>query len=112
MRTKIAVPTANGTVCAHFGHCETFYFATIENNAIINEEFITPPAHEPGLYPKWIKEQGATMVITGGMGQKAQTLFDQEEVKYVVGAPSIEPKQVVVHFLSGQLATTANSCSH
>ena len=32
---KIAIPTAEGKLCAHFGHCESFTFAKI--NPVTNE---------------------------------------------------------------------------
>jgi len=109
---KIAVPVTSGVVSSHFGHCEIFYFATIENNKIIKEENITPPEHEPGLYPKWVKSQGADLVIAGGMGQKARDLFDQNQVKQVVGAPNVAPKQAIEEYLAGNLQSGSNSCDH
>ena len=27
---KIAIPTLDGKLCAHFGHCETFSFAEVD----------------------------------------------------------------------------------
>ena len=54
MKKKIAVPIENGKLCSHFGHCEYFYVATVNDGKIELEQDITPPAHEPGLYPKWV----------------------------------------------------------
>lgn len=51
MRKRIAIPTENGFLCSHFGHCESFYIADIENNEILSSSFVKPPKHEPGLYP-------------------------------------------------------------
>ena len=29
---KIAIPTSDGKLCAHFGHCQAFTFAEIDEN--------------------------------------------------------------------------------
>lgn len=112
MKKTIVIPVTEGVLSGHFGHCEEFYFAEIEDNKIVKEYKITPPEHEPGLYPKWVKEQGGTLVIAGGMGQKACKLFEENGVEYIVGATSYEPRTVVENYLSNQLEVTENSCDH
>ena len=52
MTKKIAIPMENGALCSHFGHCEYFAIATVENNQIAEIQEKTPPAHEPGVYPR------------------------------------------------------------
>ena len=42
---KIAVPSRNGEVDSHFGHCEYFtVFSLNEHGQICAEETLTPPA--------------------------------------------------------------------
>lgn len=112
MKKIIAVPVTNGLLSAHFGHCEQFYFATVEDHKIVAERMQTPPEHEPGLYPKWVKEQGGELVLTGGMGPKAQSLFKENNVEFIVGAPIADPKKVVEDYLNGVLQTAENTCNH
>ena len=112
MNMKIAIPMENGLLCAHFGHCRYFAIATIANNQIIEMEEVTPPAHEPGVYPRWIATMGVTDVIAGGMGQKAIDLFNEQNVNAYVGAPAKEAKAIIDDFLSGKLTLTANYCTH
>ena len=112
MKEVIVIPVTEKVLSSHFGHCEEFYFATVENNQITEEHMQTPPEHEPGLYPKWVKEQGGTLVIAGGMGQKARTLFAQNGVNAIVGAPSINPREVAESYLNNTLKTSENSCNH
>ena len=110
---KIALPSENGLLCAHFGHCQQFFIYDIdENNNIINESILDPPEHEPGLYPSWLAQYKVSDVIAGGMGQKAVDIFNQNQINVYVGAPAKEPKQLVVDFLSGNLTTNANLCDH
>lgn len=112
MKQIIAIPLTSKVLSAHFGHCEEFYFATIEDEQIINERYITPPEHKPGLYPKWVHEQGAKLVIAGGMGPKAIQLFKEQKVEVIVGAEALAPSTLIQQFIHGTLTTSANSCNH
>jgi len=110
---KIALPAENGILCAHFGHCQNFFIYDIdENNIIINESIINPPAHEPGAYPAWLAQYNVSDIIAGGIGQKAIDLFNQSKINVHVGAPAKEPKKLVQDFLAGNLSTNANLCDH
>jgi predicted Fe-Mo cluster-binding NifX family protein len=110
--TKIAIPVANRQLNGHFGHTQQFYIFNIENNSIVKEEKLTPPPHEPGLYPKWLAEMGVTNVIAAGMGQKAIALFNQNKISVFVGVPIKDPKELVLEFINGTLETKDNTCSH
>ena len=110
----IAVPTANGELCMHFGHCETFALYEVDQNEkkIISKKELVPPPHEPGLLPKWLHEEGVGVVIAGGMGQRAQALFTQSGIEVVVGAEPCAPESVVKAYLDGSLQTGDNVCDH
>ncbi|MCI1640191.1 MAG: NifB/NifX family molybdenum-iron cluster-binding protein [Bacteroidales bacterium] len=112
MKTKIAVPVETGKLCAHFGHCESFYIADTEDGKITDENEIVPPEHEPGLYPKWINGQGVSCIIAGGMGGKARMLLKEENIKVVISAESKTPRELVEDYLKGSLAIGENSCNH
>lgn len=112
MKTIIAIPLVNGRLCEHFGHCQQFAIVDVENNAIIGENLITPPPHEPGLLPGWLAERGVNYVIAGGMGQRAIDLFTAQNIKVDVGAQPKSPKELVTDWLNKTLVTTNNSCDH
>jgi ATP-binding protein involved in chromosome partitioning len=110
---KFAVPTNEGKLCAHFGHCEAF--ALIDTDAagkVVNETYITPPPHEPGLLPPWLSQQGVNCIIAGGMGSRAKDLFAAQGVNVVTGAQGEEPRAIVEDYLKGVLQTGANTCDH
>ena len=111
---KIAIPLAAGRLCMHFGHCEQFALVDVaeKNGNATQTTLVTPPPHEPGLLPRWLHEQGATVIIAGGMGQRAQQLFGQSGVKVVVGAPSETPETLVSAYLDGSLQCGGNTCDH
>jgi len=111
---KIAIPMADGKLCMHFGHCEQFALidADVKTKKITGRQLLTPPAHEPGVLPKWLHEQGANVIIAGGMGQRAQSLFAENDIKVVVGAPGDEPDKLVISYLEGTLVSGTNVCDH
>ncbi len=111
---KIAIPMTDGKLSAHFGHCQHFAIidADPDTKKIQVQDTVTPPPHEPGLYPAWLAEKGATHIIAGGMGQKAQELFAQNKITVVIGAPPLEAKAIVELFLQGKLETGENCCDH
>lgn len=111
---RIAIPLADGALCVHFGHCQTFALVDVdpESRQIKGREDIVPPPHEPGLLPPWLQERGVTMVIAGGMGQRAQALFRDRGISVVVGAPSDAPESLVTRYLAGTLVSGVNLCDH
>ena len=111
---KIAIPLAEGRLSAHFGHCAEFVVLEVdkEKNEILSQSTHTPPPHEPGVLPRWLHEQGATVIIAGGMGGRAQDLFAQNGIRVVIGAPSEEPGAIAKAFLENSLQTGENICDH
>ena len=111
-KMKIAIPVAGGKLSMHFGHCELFNVYDVDNKTITNTDSLTPPPHEPGVLPAFLAEQGVTCIIAGGMGQRAQSLFSEQNITVITGAPADDPKVVVESYLAGSLQTGANTCDH
>ncbi|MEA2062907.1 MAG: NifB/NifX family molybdenum-iron cluster-binding protein [Gemmatimonadota bacterium] len=111
---RIAIPTAAGKLAMHFGHCEEFVLIDVdtEKKEILKTEAVVAPAHQPGLLPPWLAEQGTGMIIAGGMGSRAQNLFRQQNISVLVGAPALEPEAIAKAFLDGSLAAGDNVCDH
>ena len=111
---KIALPLAENQLSMHFGHCETFAFLEVDEveKKIIKKELLTPPPHEPGILPTWIKKQDVDLVIAGGMGGRAQNLFQEQGIKVITGAPVDSPENIVQSYLNGTLQTGDNVCDH
>jgi len=111
---KIAIPLANGRLAMHFGHCERFALVEVDpaEKKIIHREDIDAPPHQPGLLPPWLAKRGATMIIAGGMGQRALGLFAQQGIQVVVGASAETPERLVSDYLAGTLQAGENVCDH
>lgn len=109
---KIAIPVVQGKLCSHFGHCEQFAIITVADGKIVNQETLTPPPHAPGVIPNWVADQGCTDIIVGGMGEAAQAILQQRNVKVTCGAPSDTPENLIELYLRGKLVDSGNSCDH
>jgi len=111
---RFAVPVSGGTVSPHFGHCEQFALFDIDEQGkkILRKELVASPGHQPGLLPEWLAEQGVSLVIAGGMGSRAQSLFQQNRIGVVTGIMESDPERVVLSYLNGVLATGPNICDH
>ncbi len=112
MNKKIAIPTESGNLCAHFGHCEKFAIYEVADDKIINEEFVSPPPHEPGSHPAFLRELGCTAIIAGGMGSRAQQLFAQNNIEVIIGLSSNNLKGLVETYISEGLKSGDNLCDH
>lgn len=112
MKKKFAIPTLNNQLTAHFGHCEKFAIVDVDDSKVVNEEMLTPPVHQPGVYPKFLADQGVHVIIAGGMGQKAQDLFAQNNIEVHMGVQSGSPKELVEQYMNNELQTGQNLCDH
>jgi ATP-binding protein involved in chromosome partitioning len=110
----IAVPVMGGVLLAHFGHCEQFAIIDVDHDSkeIRSNGLVTPPPHEPGVLLKWLAGLNVRLIIAGGMGQRAQRLFEQNNVEVAVGAPQSEPEELVLQYLAGRLQCGRNVCDH
>jgi len=111
---RYAIPVSSGGLSAHFGHCEHFALIDVdeERKKILRKELVPSPGHQPGLLPQWLAEQGVSVVIAGGMGSRAQSLFSQNHIGVVIGALEGDPEKAVLNCLNGTLATGDNICDH
>jgi ATP-binding protein involved in chromosome partitioning len=111
---KYAVPVSGGMVSPHFGHCEQFALIDVDEakKQILKKELVNSPGHEPGLLPQWLAERGVSLVIAGGMGSRAQGLFQQNRIGVITGIMENDPEKAVLSYLNDVLATGANICDH
>ncbi len=91
---RIAIPVTDGKLSVHFGHCQQFAIIDTDPDTkkVTNTEMVVPPAHEPGILPKWLNGICVDLIIAGGMGQRAQQLFVQNGIEVIVGAPDNTPQ--------------------
>lgn len=109
---KIAIPTEEGKLCAHFGHCESFTFVDVnpETKEIINMENKIPEEGISCQSASWVSEQGTNVVLAGGMGGRPLGIFNQNGVKVVTGCAEMPVEEAVKAFINSTLITGENSC--
>ncbi|MEA3313170.1 MAG: NifB/NifX family molybdenum-iron cluster-binding protein [Caldisericota bacterium] len=102
----------------HFGHCPYYVIVDVDGNVVENVRSIRNPMvneHNPGDLPAFMKEQGINVIITGGMGSKAQQYFEGYEIKPVTGAHG-RVKDVLEEYLHGKVsygaAKAVEPCEH
>jgi ATP-binding protein involved in chromosome partitioning len=111
---RIAIPVADGRLAMHFGHCQGFALVDVDPKAraILATKVLVAPEHQPGAFPRWLAEQGAKVVIAGGMGGSARDLFARSGITVLTGAPQRAPEALALAYLEGTLVTGVNVCDH
>ena len=111
---RYAIPVSDGVISQHFGHCEQFALIDVdeEKKIIVNKKIVPSPGHQPGLLPVWLAEQAASVIIASGMGSRAQSLFQQNNIKVIIGTLESDPEKAVQSYLNGKLDIGDNICDH
>ncbi len=107
---KIVVSSDNSrkldsSVSHHFGRCPYFTVVDIEGNEIINVESVENPffsSHSPGQVPSFIKELNADVMLAGGMGRRAVSIFEDYGIRCSTGATGTV-KSSVDSYMAGEL---------
>lgn len=95
MSKKIAIASddnagLNSRVSGHFGRCPYYTLLEVEENEIKRVSSLENPYYlnhgQPGQSPNFIKEQGAEVIIAGGMGPRAVGFFNQLGIEVVTEA--------------------------
>jgi len=107
---KVAISTDNGQVSAHFGRCPEFTILDIDNGKIVNQQTIPNPGHHPGFLPGYFEQMGINAVIAGGGGQRAQMLFAEKNIQFVLGVTG-KIDDVIDKLCKGELEGGESLCS-
>lgn len=109
---KIAVPSRNGEVDSHFGHCEYFtVFSFNEQRQISAEEIVSPPAGCgcKSNIAESLAESGVRLMLAGNMGQGAVNKLAAAGIAVIRGC-SGSVKQAVEDYAAGRLADCQVGC--
>lgn len=110
---KIAIPSENGKLCPHFGHCEVFSIIDINTNGeIINIKTDAPEGGVSCQCAPWIAEHGVNIVLAGGIGGRPAAALQENGIEVIAGCPAMEVEELVKLYLSQTLETGNNTCGH
>ena len=107
---KIAISTDSREVCPHFGRAPDFTFVTFEANKVVDKKILPNPGHTVGSIPQFINEQGASCMITGGMGHRAIGFFQQYGIEVIMGV-SGTVDDVIRRIIDGTLEGGESICA-
>jgi predicted Fe-Mo cluster-binding NifX family protein len=107
---KAAISTDGAYVSAHFGRCPSFTIVDIDENGVSQKEVIDNPGHHPGYLPEFLHKRGVHYIIAGGMGMRAKNLFDQFQIKAILGITGMVD-HVIEEIKNGTLKGGESLCS-
>ncbi len=109
---KIAVTYDKGMIFQHFGKSEFFKIYTTDGNGdIMSFEIVSTNGQGHGALADVLAEQGADILICGGIGDGAVNVLREKGIE-VYGGNSGNADSVIVKFLAGTLEKKAVSCNH
>lgn len=106
---KIAVACEQDMVTEHFGYSESFNIFEVNADKILNKESVPNPGHKPGFLPRFLHDLGVDVIISGGMGYKAVSLFNEQDIEVIIGAQG-KDVDLVNNYLKGKLESTGSIC--
>jgi predicted Fe-Mo cluster-binding NifX family protein len=112
MRIAVSVETNNeldSVVSHHFGRCPYFAIVDLEGRDVKTVQIIENPFygnHRPGEVPGFIHQQGADVMLSGGMGGRAIQFFQQFGIEAATGAAGTV-RQSLEQYLGGGLTGAA-----
>jgi len=111
---RIAVPVQNERLHDHFGGCREFALVDVDptERVVLGVTNVPAPPHQPGLFPRWLRQLGVHAVIAGGMGRRALELCARHHITVHAGPPGTRIEILAAAFLSGQLERSPEACAH
>ncbi len=109
---KIAVPSQDGLVDEHFGHCKEFLIFRVEKDSLIEEQPI-PSLSGCGCksgVASVLARSGVTHLVAGSMGEGAVRVLGSQGIVVVRGA-SGSAKAAAEAFAKGALADSGLGCA-
>ncbi|MBP9900548.1 MAG: NifB/NifX family molybdenum-iron cluster-binding protein [Verrucomicrobiota bacterium] len=111
---RIAIPSADGRLHGHFGGCREFTLvdANTQERTVLATQTLPAPPHQPGAFPRWLREQGVGVVIAGGIGKRALDNFALHGIAVHAGEINAHIDALVALYLAGRLTASPVGCEH
>lgn len=109
---KLAVTYNNGEIFQHFGHTEYFKIYEIKDGKIQESQVVSTNGQGHGALAGFLKEQGVTSLICGGIGGGAKNALADADI-LVYGGVSGNADEAAKALLNGTLQFNPNvTCNH
>jgi len=103
----------DGEVSGHFGRCPYYAMVAVRDEVVRSVTVLANPffgAHQPGALPPFLHRQGASVIVAGGMGPRAVTMFQGFGIEVATGAIGNVGK-VLEAYLRGEIRGVV-PCAH
>ncbi len=110
---KIALPTRDGRIDDHFGHCDHYTIATVENGQVTATEDLPSPQGcgcKSDIAPTMAR-MGVRMLLAGNMGDGAKNVLNANGIQVIRGC-SGPIEDVLAAYLAGNLVDNQIACDH
>lgn len=110
---KIAVPTRDGVVDDHFGHCAYYTVFTVVGQSVAGVETLPSPqgCGCKSNIASVLEEKGVKVMLAGNMGQGAKNVLESHNIQVVRGC-SGPVEELVKSYLAGKVEDSGDSCDH
>ena len=109
---KIAVPSRDGIVDEHFGHCKEFLIFRVEGESLVEEQSV-PSLEGCGCksgVAAVLARSGVTHLVGGNMGEGAVRVLGSQGIRVVRGATG-QARAAAEAFARGTLADSGLGCA-
>lgn len=109
---RVAVTTENNQVFQHFGKCQLFTIAEVEDGKLLSTSFLDANGSGHSALAVLLKQQGVDLLICGGIGQGAKDALAAQGVQLICGV-SGSVSDVLAAYLNNTLQpNNAFVCDH
>ena len=110
---KIALPTRDGRIDDHFGHCHHYTIYTVENGMILSTEELPSPEGcgcKSGIAAD-LQRMGVEVMLAGNMGEGAKNVLQKHNIAVIRGC-SGDIETLVQSYLLGFILDSGEGCDH
>ena len=110
---KIAVPTKNGVVDNHFGHCDHYTIFTVNDGEVKMKEILPSPQGcgcKSGIVFV-LCQKGVQVMLVGNMGEGARNVLESNGIKVIRGCYG-DIDKLVMDYIAGNVVDNGEQCSH
>lgn len=110
----LAIPTREGMVDDHFGHCAYYTIVTLDEqkNVVKSERLDSPEGCGcKSNIASVMQEMGITLMLAGNMGMGAYNKLNEHGITVIRGCHG-RVDDVLKAYVDGQLSDSMESCDH
>ena len=110
----IAIPTRDGMVDNHFGHCAYYTVVTLDDqNQVVKQERLDSPegCGCKSNIASVMQEMGITLMLAGNMGMGAYNKLSAHGIAVIRGCHG-KVEDVLKAYQNGELKDSLESCNH